>query len=127
MPSIAGSTKGIVLAVVDDRALRASLQFALEVEGFRVVTFANGEQLLAEDPLPECACLILDHVLPRVDGIEIAAALRRRGIDLPAILLTADAHDALRRRAVSTGLTVVEKPLLDNVLAEAIRTAIANS
>jgi two-component system response regulator FixJ len=124
VPSSGNSTKWTVLTVIDDPALRASLQFALEVEGFRVVAFASGEQLLAMHPLPENACFILDHIVPRVDGIEIAAALRRRGIECPAILLTTDGHDALRRRAHSAGVTVVEKPLVDNVLAEAIRAAI---
>lgn len=126
MSAVAGSEKRIVLAVVDDPALRASLQFALEVEGFRVVTFASGDELLAKVPLPRKACLLLDQVLPRVDGIEIAAALRRQGVDLPTILMTADAGEALRRRAIAAGLTVVEKPLLGNALAEAVRVALDN-
>jgi len=126
MPSIAGSANRIVLAVVDDTALRASLQFALEVEGYLVTAFASGEDLLAKAALPQRACLILDHVVPRVDGIEIASALRRRGIDLPAILMTADANGALRQRAIAARLTVLEKPLVGNALAEAIRIAFAD-
>jgi FixJ family two-component response regulator len=126
MPSLAGSAKRIVLAVVDDPALRAALQFALEVEGFRVDTFASGEELLARNPLPRQACLLLDHVTPRVDGFEIAAALRRRGVDFPAILMTADAGGGLRRRAIADGLTVVEKPLLGNAVAEAIWVVLGN-
>jgi two-component system response regulator FixJ len=124
MPALAGSAIRIVLAVVDDPALRASLQFALEVEGFRVDTFAAGDELLAKLPLPPEACLLLDHVVPRIDGFEIAAALRRQGVDLPTVLITADAGEALRRRAGAAGLTVVEKPLLGNALAEAIRIAL---
>jgi len=124
MPALAGSADRNVLAVVDDPALRASLQFALEVEGFRVDTFATGEDLLAKDPLPRQACLLLDHVVPRVDGLEIAIALRRRGVDFPAILMTADAREDLRRRASAAGLTLLEKPLFGNALAEAIRAAL---
>lgn len=115
----------IVLAVVDDPAVRASLQFALEAEGFRVGVFSSAEQLLATDPFPPPVCLVLDHVEPRVNGLEIVAALRRRGIDRPAILMTADASQSLRQRAVVDGLTLVEKPLLGNALAEAVRMALA--
>ncbi len=124
MPSIDNSTNWTVLTVIDDPALRASLQFALEVEGFRVVAFASGEQLLAMHPLPEHAFFILDQIVPRVDGIEVATALRQRGVKCPAILLAADGHDALRRRAHSAGVTVVEKPLVDNILVETIHAAI---
>lgn len=126
MPAVAAPADRIVLAVVDDPALRASLKFALEVEGFRVDTFATGDELLAKVPLPRNACLLLDHVVPRVDGVEIAAALRRRGIDLPMILMTGDAGGALHRRAIAAGLTVLEKPLLGNALAEAIGVALEN-
>jgi FixJ family two-component response regulator len=124
MPAVVVSADRIVLAVVDDPALRASLKFALEVEGFRVDTFATGDELLANVPLPRKACLLLDHVVPRVDGVEIAATLRRRGIDLPTILMSGDAGGALHRRAIAAGLTVVEKPLLGNALAEAIGVAL---
>lgn len=126
MPAFAGSPNRNVLAVVDDPALRASLQFALEVEGFRVDTFATGEELLARDPLPGQACLLLDHVVPRIDGIAIAVTLRRRGVDFPAILMTADAREVLRRRASAAGLTVLEKPILGNALADAVRLALDN-
>jgi FixJ family two-component response regulator len=123
MSAGAGSTDYLVLAVVDDPAVRASLQFALEVEGFRVNAFARGEDLLGLEALPQGACLILDHVVPRLDGIAIARALRRRGITCPAVLMTEDAHEALRQQAYAAGLTLVEKPLLGNALAEAIRAA----
>lgn len=118
------TSRRTVFAVVDDPALRASLQFSLEIEGFHVDTFANGEALLARLPLPPNACLLLDHVLPRVDGIEIAAALRQQHVDAPIVLMAADSGRSFRQRATAAGLTVVEKPLLGNALAEAIRFAL---
>lgn len=124
MSAVAASQDRVVLAVVADAALRASLQFALEIDGFHVEAFATGEELLARVPLPGNACLLLDHVLPRVDGIEIAAALRQQNVNNPVILMTADSGGPLRERAIAAGLTVVEKPLLGNALTEAIRTAL---
>lgn len=124
MSAKAGSGNHIVLAVVGDPALRASLLFALQVEGFQVDAFATGEALLTRDPLPGHACLIVDHVVPKIDGIEIARVLRQRGVEFPAILMTAAPHEALRQRARAAGLTLVEKPLFGNALAEAIRAAL---
>lgn len=114
----------IVLAVVDDQALRASLQFALEIEGFLVDVFASGEELLARDPFPQHACLVVDYTLPGVDGVEIAVTLRRRGVDCPTILMATDPPEHLRRRILTEKLTLVEKPLLGNTLADAIRSAL---
>ena len=124
---VENSVDQIVLVVVDDPAVRASLKFALEIEGYRIFVFENGDELLESDSLPERACLIVDYALPRVDGIAIAASLRTRGIDFPAILMTSDPSDHLWTRARAAGLSVVEKPLLGNGLAEAIRAALANS
>lgn len=115
----------IVLAVVNDPALRASLQFALEIEGFRVDAYASGEELLAQHPLPEQACLIVDYALPAVDGIDISVTLRRRGFDFPTILMATDPPEQLRHRISAEKLSLVEKPLLGGKLAEAVRQAFA--
>lgn len=116
----------IVLAVVDDPALRASLKFALEIEGYRVIVFENGDELRENGSLPEKACLVVDYALPRVNGIEIATALRARGFDFPTILMTSAPSTALRQRALEARLMLVEKPFFGNGLAEAIRAALAN-
>ncbi len=114
-----------VLAVVDDSAFRSSLQFALELDGFLVKVFETGDMLLQLDPLPGRACLVIDYVLPRTDGIEIVNALRERGIDFPTILMATNPPLRLRRQVFEAGLGLIEKPLLGNHLSEAIRSALA--
>jgi FixJ family two-component response regulator len=123
MPSLPATADPAILIVDDDPAIRASLKFALGIEGFVVDAFATGEELLARDSFPDRACLVVDYGLPAMNGLELVAALRGRGVDFPAILITSDPPAYLRRQASAAGLALVEKPLLGNGLAEAIRSA----
>jgi two-component system, LuxR family, response regulator FixJ len=123
----AASADQIVLVVDKDPAVRASLQFALEIEDFVVLSFESGEALLAHDTLPLKACLITDFSLPKMNGFELATALRDRGFDFPTILMTTDPPKHLRRETIAAGLTLIEKPLLGHNLAEAIREAFTES
>ena len=117
----------VVVVIDNDPAVRASLRFALEIEGFAVQVFATSDELLAHATLPAGACLVVDYLLPTMNGLELVAALRARGVDSPAILITSDPSAHLRREAAAAGLTLVEKPLLGNGLADAIRSALAGS
>jgi two-component system, LuxR family, response regulator FixJ len=116
----------IVLVVVDDPAVRASLKFALEIEGYRVFDYETADELLESNSFSQKACLIVDYVVPRVDGIEIAASLRERGYDIPTIIMATEPSPALRKHAIEAGLMLVEKPVFGNGLTEAIRAVLAN-
>lgn len=116
-----------VLIVDDDAAVRASLKFALEVEGFQVKLYDRGAALLADANLPERACLVIDYRMPDIDGIELIERLRHLNVTLPAILITVRATNQLRMMAQRLGLTaVLEKPMSDSVLVDSIRTALAS-
>ena len=116
-----------VLIVDDDAAVRASLKFALEVEGFQVKLYDRGAALLADANLPEQACLVIDYRMPDIDGIELIERLRHLNVTLPAILITVRATKQLRILAQRLGLNaVLEKPLPDSVLVDSIRTALAS-
>jgi FixJ family two-component response regulator len=121
-PSPASSN--LVLVIDDDPAVLNSLKFSLEVEGFAVRAFHSSEELLDGPPLREAACLVVDYMLPAMDGLSLIAELRRRHVDFPAILTTSNPPAAVRRRASEAGLTIIQKPLLGNALAEAIRHAL---
>lgn len=122
---VAAHADRYLLIVDNDPAVRASLQFSLEIEGFAVCVFDTGEAILAYEPFPPKACLIVDFSLPRMDGIELITALQDRGIDFPTIMMATDPSQHLRRRSLAAGLTLIEKPLLGDDLARAIRAALA--
>ena len=116
--------KDVVLVIDDDMAVLGSLKFSLEIEGFAVEVFRTAEEFLDRSPLPPAACLVVDYRLPAMDGLELVARLRARGIAFPAILITTNPSEAVHRRADAAGLAIVEKPLLGNALGEAIRSAL---
>jgi len=83
-----------VLVVDDVATVRTAVKRALEVEGYTVLMAEDGQQALelaAEETLD---ALVLDVSMPKVDGIEVTRELRRRGDQVPILMLTArDAVD----------------------------------
>jgi two-component system, LuxR family, response regulator FixJ len=122
------ASRGPVLVVDDDEAVRRSLLFALALEGLDVRAYPDAAALLGEAGLPGRGCLVIDHCMPGMDGVELVGRLRGRAVILPAILITGRATEALRRRAARAGFRqVVEKPFEDGALLDGIRAALAAS
>jgi FixJ family two-component response regulator len=113
-----------VLVVDDDPAVRNSLRFALEIDGYRVRAFQSDTDLLHLDDLPQAACLVVDYNLPGANGLDLLAAMRARGYTSPAILITSHPPAGVRRRAAAAGVPIVEKPLLGDALIDAIHAAV---
>jgi len=105
-----------VVLLDDDAALRMALTFSLEIEGYRVEACATGEELMALDLPPSEACLILDYRLGGMSGLDVLQALRQRGVQLPAVLITSNPTPGVRARAARLQAQVVEKPLLGDHL-----------
>jgi len=108
----------------DDSAIRNSLRFLLEIEGFQVRLYPTAHDLLAEEDTPSFGCLVIDYKLPDMNGLELIASLRRRDVTLPAILITTNPPAPVRERAALAGVPVVEKPLLNETLMHGIRAAL---
>lgn len=111
----------IVLIVDDDAAVRSSLQFCLEIEGFMVRTYSSGADLLNDLNMPQTGCLVIDYRLPKMNGLDLLSELRRRSIELPAILVTTHPSMAVRAQTAAAGAVLIEKPLLNEALLEGIR------
>jgi FixJ family two-component response regulator len=117
----------IVIIVDDDAAVRASLKFALEIEGFSVHAYGRADELFADRSLAACACFVIDEKLPGMNGMELVTVLRRQHMSAPVILITSAPPRGLQERAAAAGIPIVEKPLLGNTLLDRIRAATANS
>ncbi|TDT91366.1 MULTISPECIES: response regulator [Azorhizobium] len=113
----------VVVVVDDDPAVRGSLKFALELEGFDVRIFATAAEMLDQDieTLPGSGCLIVDYNLPGLNGLDLLRELKQRQVTWPAILITTHPTEQVRRRATSAGVAIVEKPLFSNALSDAVR------
>ncbi|WP_304453419.1 response regulator transcription factor [Nocardiopsis sp. YSL2] len=78
-----------VLIADDDRAIRESLERALQLEGYTVRTAADGVQALAAVHADPVDLLILDVMMPGVDGLGVARVLRAENDRTPILMLTA--------------------------------------
>jgi FixJ family two-component response regulator len=115
----------LVLIVDDDKAVGEALRFALELEGLRVRVYRSGQEILAATDIPGGGCLVIDYLMPGMDGCELMARLRERQINCPAILITSDANVNVQRGALHCGYRcVLEKPLNDDTLLKTIRTSL---
>jgi two-component system, LuxR family, response regulator FixJ len=110
----------VLVVVDDDPAVLGSLRFSLEIEGYLVETFRTAEELLAA-PLPPVDCLVIDHNLPGMNGLDLLGEIRRRGLSTAAVLVTSHPPQILRHRAATAGVAIIEKPLLGNALIDALR------
>jgi two-component system response regulator MprA len=78
-----------VLVVDDDRAVRDSLRRSLEFNGYDVVLAADGAEGLVAVGSQHPDVVVVDVMMPRLDGIETTRALRAAGNDVPVLVLTA--------------------------------------
>src|SRR5438105_1593581 len=87
-----------IMVVDDERAVRESLRRALELEGYEIELAADGCEALArldgEAAPPDI--LILDVLMPGMDGLEVCRRVRRSGSQIPILMLTA--RDAVENR-----------------------------
>jgi two-component system, OmpR family, response regulator MprA len=94
-----------ILVVDDERAVRESLQRALELEGYRVELAVDGEAALAviAEKAESPDALILDVLMPGIDGLEVCRRLRRAGNSVPVLMLTARAEVDSRVAGLDAG------------------------
>jgi two-component system response regulator MprA len=109
-----------ILVVDDERAVRESLRRALELEGYEIDLAENGEEALRRiQAQPEPDAVILDVLMPGVDGLEVCRRLRGAGSRLPVLMLTARVEVENRVEGLDAGADdYVTKPFaLDELKA----------
>lgn len=85
-----------ILVVDDDRAVRDSIRRSLEFNGYTVEVATDGVDALARTPQVQPDAIVMDVMMPRLDGLETTRALRSAGNDVPILVLTA--RDAVTDR-----------------------------
>ncbi|MGW5876497.1 response regulator transcription factor [Nocardiopsis terrae] len=108
-----------VLVADDDRAIRESLERALQLEGYTVRAAADGVQALASVHADPVDLLVLDVMMPGVDGLGVARVLRAEGDRTPILMLTARVETPDRVAGLDAGADdYLAKPFeLDELLA----------
>ena len=108
-----------VLVADDDRAIRESLATALELAGYEVTTCVDGVQALAATRARSFDVVILDVMMPGVDGLGVCSVLRAEGNRVPILMVTARTETPDRVAGLDAGADdYVLKPYdLDELLA----------
>jgi two-component system response regulator MprA len=108
-----------VLLAEDDRAIRHALERALTLEGYRVTAVADGLEALAQAHRSRPDVLVLDVMMPGIDGLQVCRALRAEGDRTPVLMLTALVETADRIAGLDAGADdYVVKPFdVDEVFA----------
>jgi two-component system response regulator FixJ len=123
MPRASRSTT--VHVVDDDGDVLKSLKFLLETEGFQVLTFKSGVELLNSTTVQQADCFVIDYKMPRMNGIDLARHLRDRSGNTPIILITGDSDRTIPVRAAGAGIShVLQKPLIEGSLIGLITAAV---
>ena len=82
-----------ILIVEDDKAIRMGLEDDLKAEGYSVEFAVTGPEGLKKGANPEYDLILLDLMLPGMDGLDVCKELRRKNINTPIIMLTAKSQD----------------------------------
>ena len=111
------------VALVDDElAVRDSLKFLLELEGFTVRAYGTPHAFLEERAAANPACLVLDQNMPGMTGLQLVDRLRTECSELPVILVTAQPSPAVVSMADDLGVAkVLEKPPDEGELLKFLR------
>ncbi|KPC67057.1 response regulator transcription factor [Streptomyces chattanoogensis] len=93
----------LVLLAEDDRPIRTALERALTLEGYRVTAVADGIQALAAAHRERPDVILLDVMMPGVDGLQVCRVLRAEGDRTPILMLTARVETADRIAGLDAG------------------------
>lgn len=117
--SAAAKARTRVRIVDDDPSVVRALTAFLEMDDWQVVAYGSGKAFLA-DPQTAPGCVVLDVRMPEMTGIEVQEEMRRRGMTLPIIFLSAHGDIELAVDAVKRGAKtfLVKPPKPGKLLAE---------
>jgi len=125
---------GKILVVDDDPDILDAVSMILESQGYQVVTARDGIEGLAVLKAEEPDLMILDLMMPKMDGFAVCKELQdprwSKHKDTPILILTSVREDASRRRyELETGLELnvddyIEKPMAPDVLIKRVSTLI---
>lgn len=113
-----------VLVAEDDPSVRMTIEFVLKDEGFDVLLAEDGEQALSLALEAKPDVILLDQIMPKLDGKEVLAALRKDDStkDIPVLVLTGMARG---EPSEWPGATFVGKPFSPDALVQRIREVLA--
>lgn len=110
-----------IYLIDDDDGVRRSVGFMLKTSRLDVQVFADGTAFLKEVKHLDPGCVLLDVRMPGMDGLEVQAELRERGIAYPVVVMTGHGDVDVAVKAMKAGaVDFIEKPFDKRVVLEAV-------
>ena len=110
-----------VSIVDDDDSVRKGLSRLMRSAGIESQAYESPERFLDEVHNEDHGCILMDITMPRMNGLELSARLKEKGITLPVIAISARDDDDTRQLARSLGVRLfLRKPVDDQALLDAI-------
>ncbi len=116
-------SKGKILVVDDEINITQILEFSIGAEGYEVIAAQNGEEAIDKARREQPDLIILDIMMPIIDGYEACRILKANPLtkNIPVILLTAKGRDIDKRLGYEVGATdYIIKPFSPNKLIDKI-------
>ena len=117
----------MVFVVDDDPQVRASIQGLLKSAGLRSECFETAEQFLQRQPPGGPSCLIVDVSLPGISGLDFQQELKKVGLQIPIVFITAHGDIQMSVKAMKSGaVEFLTKPFEVKHLLGAVQQALAS-
>ncbi len=115
----------IVFVVDDDISVRESLESLIRFAGWQPQIFASAQEFLPRPPALVPSCLVLDVMLPDLNGLDLQKRLATDRVTMPIIFITGHGDVPMAVRAMKAGaVEFLNKPYSDEMLLSAIQEAI---
>ena len=122
------SVRPVVFIVDDDVSIRESLSLQMLNEGWQTEAFATAQEYLARPPVTVPSCLVLDIMLPGMNGLELQRLIADEWKVTPIIFITGHGDVPKTVQAMKAGaIEFLTKPLKGEVLLPAVRNALMRS
>ena len=124
MDSINNSKKKVL--VIDDSFVnRTYLRLFLTAKGYHVIEAGNGHEAMDIITYEEPDIILLDLMMPEMDGLETMDELKKRGITIPVIIISADIQDSTMRKCLNRGaFCFIKKPVKGEDIDKNIKKAL---
>ncbi len=115
----------IIRVIDDDEQVRASLQFALEAEGWHTTGYESALEFLSKNNPHQTGCVICDIRMPGMNGLELQRELQRCGNTLPLVFVSSHGDIEMAVKAVKDGaFDFLPKPVKIDKLIDVVRLAL---
>lgn len=115
------------LIIEDSVFVRRRVAELLRADDNEVLEAANGYEGLDKAEKLKPDIIILDLLMPEMDGFEVLSALNERGLTIPVIVLSADIQDTTQAECLKLGaVAFIEKPLIENKLLDIVHSILCS-